>query len=136
MQPLDILQFEFPRSVLYEADFLAVGVYESKAPPGIDHRQRQARESRAGAHISHGRSEQIGMNGEAVEQMMSQHRIAIADRCQVVGAVPALELIEQAREALGIRLGERDTERCRALNGAFDYAAQEASLRGYRTISG
>ncbi len=64
------------------------------------------------------------MNGETVEQVMSQHGIAIADGCQVVRAVPALQLIEQPHEAPGIRLGESDTKTRGALNQAFDYAQE------------
>ena len=131
MQALNIRQSELPGSVLYKTDFLAIGVNERKAPPGVEYRQRQARESRAGANISHRRAVQIRMNGKTVEQMMSQHGVAIADRCQVVRAIPALELVEEAHEAFGIRLGESDAKPRGALNQAFDYA-QECPGHCYR----
>jgi hypothetical protein len=122
MQPFDIDQAECAGRVLYKTDFLAVGIDEREAPLGVEHRQGQARKTRARANISHRRALQLRMNRQAVQQVMSQHFIAIADRCQVVSAVPALELVEQPHEASGIRLGERDTQSRGALNQAFDYA--------------
>jgi len=128
MQPLDIRKAQSTRGVLHKADLLAVGINERKAPLRVQHGQRQTGKSRAGANIRHARSLQIRMNGETVEQMMSQHLVAVADGGEVVGAVPALQLIEQVNEPRGIRITECDTESRGALDQVFDYA-QKSSRR-------
>ena len=61
---------------------------------------------------------------------MSQHVIAVADRGQVVRAIPALELIEQTDQAIGIRLSQRDTETRGVLNQALHYAHRNGSSHG------
>ena len=61
---------------------------------------------------------------------MSQHVIAVADRGQVVRAIPALELIEQTDQAIGIRLSQRDTEARGVLNQALHYAHRNGSSHG------
>jgi hypothetical protein len=62
------------------------------------------------------------MNGKTVEQMMSQHGIAIADGREVVAAVPTLELIQQTQEPRGICVSEIDSETRGAVGEVFGRA--------------
>lgn len=110
MQRLDIVQSDLMRSMLNEADLLAVGIDERKAALRIHYCQGQPRKPGAGPNISHSCAAQVRVNGQAVEQVVRQHILAAADRSEVVGTIPALELIEQAQESAGLRLRQGETE--------------------------
>src|SRR5579872_3864950 len=105
-----IVETQLACGVLDKADLLPIRVDEREAPVRIDHCERQPRKSRPGAHIRHVHAAQIGMNGETVEQMMRQHVVAVADSREVVGAVPALQLVDEAEQTLRVRLGEWHTQ--------------------------
>jgi hypothetical protein len=111
-----------------EADFLGGGVDEGELPRGVAQRQRQARKPRSGTHVCNARALQVGMNGEAVEQVMREHRGGGGDRRQVVSAVPARELIEQRQQAPGVAVAQNDSQGCRVLHQTFD-GTQSSSLR-------
>ena len=127
MQTFDIRQSQLARGMLHKADFLTVGINQRKASPRVQHCQWQTRKTGASASIGHGSSCEVRMNSDAVEQMMSQHRVPIANRRQIVCAVPALELIEQAQEAYSIRLGEIDSKSRGAVQEAFDCVQKRGS---------
>jgi len=65
--------------------------------------------------------------------MMSQHAVTVADGGEVVGAVPALQLIEQAHEPRGIRITECDTESRGALDQVFDSIGVLGKATGHET---
>src|SRR2546429_4484981 len=76
------------RRVRREADLLGGRVDESEMPRGICDRKRQPRKSRAGADVRDARALEVGVDGEAVEKVMSHHGAERADACEVVAAVP------------------------------------------------
>src|SRR5256885_14244434 len=55
-------------------------------PRGICDRKRQPRKSRAGADVRDARSLEVGVDGEAVEQVVRHHGAERADACEVVAA--------------------------------------------------
>ncbi len=118
----DILQAKLMRGMLNKTDLLAVGIDEPEAPLRIQKRERQAGKTCTRSNISHGCPPHVRVNRQAVEQMMRQHLLALADRREVIGTVPALELIEQARQSLRIRLRQGDTQSGGVFHKALNHA--------------
>jgi len=76
----------------------------SEVALGVQHGQRQSRKASASADIGDTRAEQVCIDTQGIEQVMREHRAALADRGEVVGLVPGGELIEQLQEQQRLRL--------------------------------
>ena len=104
---------------------------------GIQHRQRQSGEARACPDIRDRRTVQIGVDGQAVEQVVGHHVLTPGNGGEVIGAVPLFELVEKLQQARGVGLSELDSHALRvvgeAVNGAHRFAA---ILGGYATTTG
>jgi hypothetical protein len=103
-----------------EADFLAVRVDERKAARGLHEGERQARKSGTGSDISDPLSHKVGVNRQAVEQMMGEHLFLAFDRGEVERAVPALKLIQKRAQTRAIPGSESDAQRCSIAQQALE----------------
>jgi two-component system, OmpR family, response regulator QseB len=113
--------------MFHEAHFLTVRVDQGKAPSGVHDCQRETRKARARPYVSHGGPLQVRVNGQTVQQVMRQHILTLADRRQVIGTIPPLELIEEVDQACGIGLGQGDTQTGGVVHQALDYAQDKGS---------
>src|SRR6201998_3201406 len=84
----------------------------------VYYRERQSGKAGARAGVGDPCAVKIAVDGEAVEQMVSQH-VGRADRREVEAPVPAPQLLEQCEQARRVRLREGDSEARGALDQAF-----------------
>ena len=129
LQRLDIAETERACGVRHEAHLLAVGVEQREPPLRLRDGERQPGEARAGADIGDARAVQMRRHGQAVEQMVRDHLVARGHGREVVGPVPARELVQQTRERRRLRGVEHDTEPGRAVDDALRFVHAVCALR-------
>jgi len=110
MQHLDVVQSQLAGRMPDEADLLAVRIDQRELSVGIGKGERQPGKAGTRAEVSQPAAAQIRLQRQAVQQVMSQHILTPPDGREVVGPIPALDLIEQLQQPGRIALRQDDAE--------------------------
>src|SRR5690606_21747651 len=62
------------------------------------------------AHVGDGGAGQVRLRGQRIEQVVREDAGRVLDRGEVVGPVPALQLVRQLQQLRRLRVGERDAQ--------------------------
>ena len=86
--------------MLREHDFLVIAVQERELFIRAGNSQRQTGKTGPGTNIQNTLALEQGRSNQAVKKMCTDHLFAVANRCQVDFAIPALEFVKQCVELL------------------------------------
>src|SRR5687767_9115105 len=95
----------------HESNLLVVRIDEREVPLRIHDGQWQARESCTRANVRNRVTLKRGLHGQAVEEMMRDHLSAPGNRREVIGLVPASQLVYQLQQRVGRSLRQLNAER-------------------------
>ena len=98
---LNILAPETECGLLHESGLLAGALDQRKVPRWIDDGERQAGKTRARADVGDPRAAQVGLQSQAVEDMLAQHPQTVAYGRQIELRVSGFQLIDELEQRLG-----------------------------------
>jgi len=117
---VQIGESQLRRNLLDERRLLADGVNTGDIQGGAEHGDDRAREATPRADIKDscpGSSAESSSQGvdhrQAVDHVLHQHLVGVADGSQVIGGIPAIEQIEVVQQQGRNRIVQRQLECCR-----------------------
>ena len=91
-----------------KAHALAQAVQQREMRFRAHNRQRNARQTRTGAHIDKALPFQIRVHHNAVENMAHQHFLRIAHGGEIIGFIPLMQQLNVANQLLLLLIGQRN----------------------------
>lgn len=108
MHAFDIRKTQRMSGMIDEADLLAGRVDQHEAAFGIQDRQRQPGESGAGPDVGNPGAVQVTLDREAIQEVVGHHFFPVPNGREVIGTVPALQLVQQLLQPGGVACRQLD----------------------------